>query len=289
MNSLFGDLFDASSGNFNWIVFDQPGGILGLDVKASTASWTGGGNGSTLWSNASNWKGQIAPAEGFGLIFGETSPISVNNFNNFTSGTKFSGITFDGAAAFDLKGNSIQLAGDVINISTQTQTISLNIVLADATSTFLADSADIVVKGHIDGPQGLVKTGASKLILKNSNSYTGDTTVVEGTLTLDGGDLFDGSTVSLASGTTLEVLSGSPTLGNIVGQGTVSVTGTNVSLTAQSITADSLIIGGNPNASVVPEPSTIVLVALAALMMVGYRSKMFFGQDCQRDAARVQR
>jgi autotransporter-associated beta strand protein len=236
--------FDMASGNFNWIVFDQPNGILGLDLKASAASWTGGGSpASAIWKLDANWDGNKAPTAGFALKFGDLPPTSVNNMNDFDAGTQFAGITFDGNTAFNLQGNRIDLAGNVVNISTKTQTIGLDLTLVGAARTFIADSGDIVVNGHIGGDQGLVKTGASKLILKNTNTYTGGTTVGEGTLTLDGGDLNDTSTVSVANGATLEIVSGTPTLGNINGQGTVFVAGSDTRLTSASITADSLFIG----------------------------------------------
>ena len=64
-------------------------------------------------------------------------------------------------------------------------------------------------------------------------------------LMLDGGDLADASTVSIASGATLAVVGGTPTLGIITGQGILTVTGSGTSLTAGSITANSLTIGGS--------------------------------------------
>jgi autotransporter-associated beta strand protein len=271
--SMTPDLSEMASGNFNWIVFDQPNGILGLDVKASNASWTGGGNPTNSnWTNAANWSGQT-PAAGFSLTFGQTTPTSVNNYNNFTAGTQFAGITFDGIAAFNLQGNRIALTGNIVNISTQTQTISLDLTLTGAASAFIADSADIVVNGHIDGDQSLVKTGANKLILKNSNTYTGNTIVSEGTLTLDGGDLADTSLVSIAAGANLEVISGLPTLGDITGQGTLSVAGAGTTLTAHSISVDTLSIG-SLHASSVPEPSMFLLLGTGALLLIWYRRRI---------------
>jgi autotransporter-associated beta strand protein len=263
------DYSAAASGNFNWIVFDQPNGILGLDVKATAASWTGGGNpASAMWQTASNWDGQQAPAAGFALTFGSTTPTSANNYNDFAAGTQFAGITFDGNTAFNLQGNRIALTGDIVNISTQTQTISLDLTLTGAARSFIADSADIMVTGHISGDQGLVKTGANKLILKASNTYTGDTIISEGTLMLDGGDLADASAVSVAAGATLEVVSGTPTLGIISGEGMISVTGAGTILTATSISADTLSIGGA--AAAVPEPSTFVLLGLGAMISIWF-------------------
>ncbi|MCC6124949.1 MAG: autotransporter-associated beta strand repeat-containing protein [Pirellulales bacterium] len=236
--------FDMATGNFNWIVFDQPNGILGLDLKASAASWTGGSNpASSSWKLDANWDGNKAPAAGYSLKFGNIAPSSVNNMNDFDAGTPFTGITFDGGTAFNLQGNRIELAGNVVNISTKAQTIGLDMTLVGAARSFIADSGDIVISGHIGGDQGLVKTGASKLVLKTTNTYSGSTTVGEGTLTLDGGTLANSYAISVANGATLEILGGTPTLSKISGQGTVFVAGLGTRLTSSGITANSLTIG----------------------------------------------
>jgi autotransporter-associated beta strand protein len=248
-------IFGQTLSNFNWAVFDQPNGLLGLDVKPPISGWTGNGSSDLYqevyqstdnsWSNSYNWEG-VSPgsnSEGITLVFSRSTPASTSNFNDFPAGTPFKGITFSGAAVFTLQGNRIALVGDVINNSTATQTINLDLELRGANRTFAANTRDIIVSGQISGDQGLVKTGANKLVLKAANTYAGKTTVSEGTLTLDGGDLADVSGVSIADGATLEVISGTPTLGNINGRGAVSVSGSGTILTASSISAGTLRIG----------------------------------------------
>jgi autotransporter-associated beta strand protein len=110
--------------------------------------------------------------------------------------------------------------------------------------TLAADSGTTTYSGSIEGNLSLVKTGGSTQILTGSLTYTGDTTVNEGTLIVN--DLvMPGSTISVKDGATLE---------------------------ARSIVADTLSIGGAPSSGAaspiaVPEPCTLVLLTLAIAAM----------------------
>jgi autotransporter-associated beta strand protein len=143
--------------------------------------------------------------------------------------------------------------------------------------TFDTGSNTISQTGAISGSGGLTKNGLGNLKLAEHNSYSGNTTINQGTLTLNGGDLGSSPLLSLAAGTNLDVIRGAPQLGVISGRGSVSVAGDSTSLTARSIQIDSLSIGGihhlaaasgRPVISPVPEPSTAVLfgAALTALL-----------------------
>jgi autotransporter-associated beta strand protein len=96
----------------------------------------------------------------------------------------------------------------------------------------------------LDG--GLTKIGPNSLTVNGTLNYTGNTTVNEGSLTV--GDInTPGAIVRVATGTALN---------------------------ARSIVADTLTIGGAPivinaSAAAVPEPSVLMLLALAGLAFVG--------------------
>ncbi len=204
---------DMAPGNFNWAVFDQPNGVLGLDVKpdfigsgfTTFSAWSSNGTAGPNWSNSANWE-TGTPAAANGLRFTQSAGTTTSNYNDFPDGTRFNGIVFSGPTSFNLQGHRVALWGNLINISTAAQTVSLDLELDGAASTFDADSGDIIVSGHISGPQGLIKTGDYRLVLSGTNTYTGGTTVSGGELIAmsskalpDGGNLTVGDTTAFAS------------------------------------------------------------------------------------------
>jgi autotransporter-associated beta strand protein len=146
-----------------------------------------------------------------------------------------------------------------------------------------------VLSKVISGTGGLTKTGDGKLRLSALNSYQGDTTVMNGVLEIAGGIHSNGTTlIDVQSGTaklmttnvnkidldvrtaemgTLEVVSGTHTLGRISGGGTTRVDGGAI-LTATSIVQGSLIIGTNANNAAVPEPSGCMLLGSGLVLLL---------------------
>jgi autotransporter-associated beta strand protein len=142
-------------------------------------------------------------------------------------------------------------------------------------------SSTLTYAGDISGTGTMTKLGAGALTLRGINSYTGSTNINQGQLIIDSGDLADVSTVNVANGALLQVISGTPTLGDVAGLGSTSVSGAGTVLTVDNIVQNTLTIGagaklviapitGGPlyanDIHAVPEPSTIVmlLIALAA-------------------------
>jgi autotransporter-associated beta strand protein len=102
-------------------------------------------------------------------------------------------------------------------------------------------TADDTFAGVITGSGSLVKNGPSKLTLTQDIAYTGDTVVNSGILVAQ----------------------------NMKTSAHISVLGS-AELYATSIVTDTLTIGGTPAAAAaVPEPGTLVLLALAGLALAG--------------------
>jgi autotransporter-associated beta strand protein len=123
--------------------------------------------------------------------------------------------------------------------------------------------------GDITGNGNFTKTGSGNLKLTGSNTYAGNTTISQGILTLDGGNLSNSPLISVASGASFKVLQGTPTVDAINGQGSVSVTG--AVLTATSIRVSTLIFGSAGSAATVPEPSSMILAGIFFLGLAAYR------------------
>jgi autotransporter-associated beta strand protein len=107
-----------------------------------------------------------------------------------------------------------------------TKTLS-SVVLAS--SSTIGGSGDTTIAGAISesgGSQGLIKAGAGTLTLAGANTYTGSTSVNQGTLALVGGS--QSSAITVASGASLGFTLGSPTTSTKsvdLTNGTVKITG----------------------------------------------------------------
>jgi autotransporter-associated beta strand protein len=157
--------------------------------------------------------------------------------------------------------------------------------------------------GGADSPGftlGLTKAGNAVLTLTGPLTYSGPTTIEAGTLQINAtnvltGEVVRGSTTSgtlevggtdttltatgivdlgaavIGEGNTLVIGSNVPSTTNVIdqvtGNGTLQVIGSGTKLSSSSIHVDTLIIGGPANnLSAVPEPSTILLFAIAGAL-----------------------
>jgi autotransporter-associated beta strand protein len=120
-------------------------------------------------------------------------------------------------------------AGGTVDLGGALNTLTIN------------QTANDTFAGVISGSGALVKSGPAKLTLTQDIAYTGDTIVNSGILVAQ----------------------------NMTTSANISVLGTAV-LDAKSIVTGTLTIGGTPLATAaVPEPGTLVLLALAGLALVG--------------------
>jgi autotransporter-associated beta strand protein len=155
------------------------------------------------------------------------------------------------------------------------------------------------------GPKSLTKTGPGRLCLVSGNTYTGTTTISGGVLELSTmGNILMSPTVftdstatfqidsgshyvqTLSGSGTTNLLPGSSIVANSVVQGTL-ILGVGSRFTADSLVLDKLTIGAgatltiaplpggplalNENIEPVPEPSTLALLGIAAVMIpIGY-------------------
>ncbi|HEX2971037.1 MAG TPA: autotransporter-associated beta strand repeat-containing protein [Tepidisphaeraceae bacterium] len=139
---VFGDM---TFGQFNWMVFDQPNGVLGLDLKAGssepgTLTWYGGFLSPNVWAiGNATWAGDM------GMVSYQD--------------------------------------GDHVRFTDQTVDPDVRIDEPVAPGSVVFDNTAVNYKltgAPIQGQTGLTKRGTGQLTLANSNTYTGTTMIEAG-------------------------------------------------------------------------------------------------------------
>lgn len=192
-----------------------------IDQNGNTSTFSG------VISNDGNAAGRLVIQNSAGSLGSRTGRVILSGVNTYSGGTEVqAGSTLQvasgsalGTGRLDLVGTTTESATLAVTAST---TISNNITVA-GDPTFDITNGTTTVSGVIaDGASAgdVVKTGAGTLVLTAANTYTGPTTVSQGTLTVSG-SLSDRTAVTVASGATYNV-NASDTIGSLAGAGTVS-------------------------------------------------------------------
>ncbi len=211
-----------------------------FNASAATRTWSGEGTNS-LWSNASNWVGNVAPAASDTLLF-PVSAARKNNTNDFAAGTTFAAIVF-ATNGYALHGNAFTLTGGIAATNptggnaihnaisfSGTQSITNaafggllmdNAISVTGTLT-LAGPGSTAFYGSISGPGGFVCRSDNGVVFNNLNTYGGTTEVQSGALSI-------GFSTSLGSGAA----------------GTTVRTGATLIVSANVTVAEPLVLEGN--------------------------------------------
>jgi autotransporter-associated beta strand protein len=144
------------------------------------------------WTTAANWSNITTPLANSFLTFAGTTRL--NPFNDFVTDTTFEGVTFDSnAGAFQLSGNKLIIGNSgFTNNSAITQTINNNVVLSLGNNLVDCTSGPITFTGALSGTGSIVKNGASTLTYSGVSTYTGQTIINQGTLTVTSASTLNG-------------------------------------------------------------------------------------------------
>ena len=159
-------------------------------ARAADQTWTGAG-GDGFWHNAANWGGTL-PATGDSLIFAGT--VGLVNTNNYSVGTTFNGMAFNGPGGFTLSGNGIVLGGNITDSQVVTlESANIPLSLSVTPEVNVVENGSLTLNGVISGSGGLTKTGDGLLTLSAANTFAGD-------LMVDGGTVMVGEDENLGAG-----------------------------------------------------------------------------------------
>jgi autotransporter-associated beta strand protein len=253
-----------------------------FNARAATSTWSGATDGK--WSTNTNW--DVPPAAGSDLIFptGAANPTNTND----TAITTFNSITFTGAgSAYNLSGGAITLTNGINHSTTNAATIGIIIPISMNTTQTVSVAtigSHLNLGSNLSGSGGLTKTGAGDLTLNNSvaNTFTGTTTVLNGSLTLSGsvvsipgalviGDATHPANTATVSQTASNVLTTTSMLTiNPSGGYTISANASTVSTTIGAVTINGGSLTVTASGQIVPfTVSGFATLTSSSLTMVG--------------------
>lgn len=161
--------------------------------------------------------------------------VNLQGSNTFTGGLRIaSGGTLQvgSDAAMGAPSGGLTFASGTLQ-ATATFTIDRSVTMDTGGGTFDTNGNDLLVSRAIDGSGGLTKTGLGILTLSGANSYTGGTTVSEGTLRLAAGASLSPFGALFVNGGTFDLNGNNVSVGVLqgtggtiaLGAGTLAVTG----------------------------------------------------------------
>ena len=240
-----GGTFDIS-GQSGGVTINSISGDGNLYLGGNTL--TTGGDNSSVTIGGVIADGGASGGTGGGFTKAGTGTITLTGTNTYTGPTTIAGGTISlsgngSIAATSALNLSVSGAGlDISGMSATSQTFASltgvdgSLISLGGNTLIVGDGTSTTFAGVISGTGGFTKQGSGTLTLTGSNSYTGATTIAEGSLVLtSGGVLSDSTPVNITGATGVLDLSGmtatSQTLGSLAG-----VAGSSVVIGSKSLT-----------------------------------------------------
>jgi fibronectin-binding autotransporter adhesin len=157
-------------------------------LQGATFTWDAGGAGNTNWSTGANWTGSPDnTAPGTGTLSGSDVRFASGGSTATVDSARTVGtVIFNSASAFTINGSSaLTINGDVAVETAATYTISAPIVLGATGTWSVTTNVTLASSGIVSGANGFMKSGAGTLLLSGSNTYTGVTSIIGGSVVID--------------------------------------------------------------------------------------------------------
>jgi len=202
--------------------------LLVANLTALAANtWDGGGVPDGNWSNVTNWNSDTAPNYTSALLFAGTTSL---NSTNDSATNSIAGLTFQASAgAFIINGTGVALGGNIVNNSTNPQTINLPLVLSGAARQVNPSSGDIILGGVISGTNLIQAASGGTVILNTAGSSFNLYQINSGTTKLGVNDALPttkGLTLATGTAATLDLNGKTQTIGAVTFGGSTAGTGT---------------------------------------------------------------
>jgi autotransporter-associated beta strand protein len=212
-----------------FISFHANGTVANIDNLTITATapppatisgtWTSTVGGP--WSTAGNWLGNIVATGSGSTADFSTLNITADTTVDLDSARTIGNLVFGDTDTTSAAGWTLTDNGTPSNI------LILNGTSPTITVNALGDTSTATISAAVAGSAGLSKSGLGTLTLTAANTYTGATTVSEGTLLVSGQSYFNvGRTTTVESGAVLELNDSNNTFTTAIPVSTVNGAGT---------------------------------------------------------------
>lgn len=213
-------------------ILDTNGNDVALaDVISGSGSLMKLGAGSLTLSGDSTYTGMTTIAQGTIIVDDVDIGSGSSNLGNSTSavilgdGTHRGSLLYSGESATFIRGFNVNAGGGQVEVVTEsaTLTIATGSIAAGGPITFNG-AGNLFISSVISGTGSLTKLGDGTLTLGGSNTYTGTTTIAQGTLAAD--SIVVGGMISSLGNATSAII-----LGDASSRGTLRYSGTSATFT----------------------------------------------------------
>ena len=203
----------------NLVIGTTMADVDATDLLHHTATWSNTAGGQ--WGTAGNWLDNLVGGGSGSTANFNTLNITADTTVNLDSARTIGNLVFgdtdtSSAAGWTLANNAE--AGNILTLAGTTPTITVNA---------LGGTKTVTISAVVAGTEGLTKSGVGTLTLSGANTYSGTTTVSDGTLQVSGQPYFNvGRTTTVASGAVFELNNSNNTFTSLMPVSTVTGAGT---------------------------------------------------------------